>query len=104
VRIMKFTEAFGQKYWELPQKYSKLTQAERAEVRAQYTKLQNGMCIHCHAPLDREPAEKRGVDLSLFPRGMLLHPVHLHHCHKTDNTLGAVHALCNAVLWQYYGE
>lgn len=32
------------------------------------------------------------------------YPVHLHHDHKTGLTIGAVHAKCNAVLWQYYGE
>jgi hypothetical protein len=28
----------------------------------------------------------------------------LHHCHQTGLTIGAVHAKCNAVLWQYHGE
>jgi hypothetical protein len=34
----------------------------------------------------------------------LLHPVHLQHSHVTGLTEGAVHAFCNAVLWQYEGR
>jgi hypothetical protein len=30
--------------------------------------------------------------------------IHLQHCHKTNMTEGAVHAYCNAVLWQYEGK
>jgi len=30
--------------------------------------------------------------------------MHLHHNHETDMTEGAVHAYCNAVLWQYEGK
>jgi len=47
--------------------------------------------------------EKR-IDWDLFPPGFLKNPVHLHHNHDTGMTIGAVHAYCNAVLWQYYGE
>jgi hypothetical protein len=44
------------------------------------------------------------IDASLFPPTMFKYPVHLHHNHVTGMTIGAVHALCNAVLWQYLGE
>ena len=32
------------------------------------------------------------------------HPIHLHHDHDTDLTIGAVHAYCNAILWEYHNE
>ena len=41
---------------------------------------------------------------SLFPPNFFKWPVHLHHSHDTGMTIGAVHARCNAVLWQYHGE
>jgi hypothetical protein len=44
------------------------------------------------------------VDLKLFPRGFLSNPVHLHHCHTTGLTIGAVHSRCNAILWQHHGQ
>lgn len=44
------------------------------------------------------------VDWSLFPVGFLNSPIHLQHCHKTDMTEGAVHAMCNAVMWVYEGR
>jgi hypothetical protein len=31
-------------------------------------------------------------------------PIHLQHDHDTGLTEGAVHAYCNAVLWQYEGR
>ena len=40
----------------------------------------------------------------LFPKNFFDHPIHLHHDHETGMTIGAVHAQCNAVLWQYHGE
>jgi len=39
-----------------------------------------------------------------FPKGMFNYPIHLHHCRKTDLSIGAVHAYCNAVLWEYHNE
>jgi len=44
------------------------------------------------------------IKKSLFPRGFFGYPIHLHHSHDTGMTIGAVHAHCNAVLWQYEGE
>jgi hypothetical protein len=40
----------------------------------------------------------------LFPPNFLKYPVHLQHNHDTDMTEGAVHARCNAVMWQYHGR
>ena len=40
----------------------------------------------------------------LFPAFFLSHPIHLQHNHETNMTEGAVHARCNAVLWQYEGR
>lgn len=53
------------------------------------------------------PPEKitsKPINWKLFPKEFLKNPIHLHHSHDTDMTLGAVHAYCNAVLWQYHGE
>lgn len=92
------------KRWNLPVDYTKLTWQERREVREQYIKQQEGLCYHCKTPLKQEPEMDLPIDLELFPDGFLTHPVHLHHHHITNATLGAVHAYCNAVLWQYHGE
>lgn len=91
----------------LPAKYDELNQIQRRQVRERYIIRQGGRCIHCNNRLDSEPADfvkKLRLDLDLFPKGFLKHPVHLHHCRKTGLTLGAVHAKCNGVLWQYHGE
>lgn len=40
----------------------------------------------------------------IFPKGFFDRPVHLHHSHDTGLTIGAVHAVCNAVLWIYHRE
>jgi len=91
----------------LPQNYKKLTIPERRKVREQYVEEQNGFCSHCGAPLDSNPSEeirRMWIDKSLFPASMFIWPIHLHHDHDTGMTIGAVHAVCNAVLWQYHGE
>lgn len=92
---------------ELPVNYDRLTREERREVRLEYVRVQGGKCQYCELPLDEEPSnEVRGawIDRDLFPTGFLQSPVHLHHDHKTGMTIGAVHARCNAYLWQYKGE
>lgn len=91
----------------LPAVYSDLEWWERREVRDEYVRLQGGKCHHCNASLDQEPAKHiRGkrINWALFPPNFTKHPVHLHHSHDDGMTIGAVHALCNAVLWQYHGE
>lgn len=91
----------------LPQNYDKLNQKQRREVREQYVKIQEGRCCHCGQPLDGKPLRdirEMRIRKSLFPPGFFTHPVHLHHDHTTGETIGAVHSLCNAVLWQYHGK
>jgi len=93
--------------YSLPVDYTQLTQSQRREVREQYTHVQGGNCAHCGTPLWGEPAKEimgKRLKMRLFPPNFLLHPVHLHHSHDTGMTIGAVHARCNAVLWQYHGE
>jgi len=91
----------------LPVKYSELSSGKKRQVREQYIKLQNGNCWYCKSKLEQDAPEWvtcRPIDMGLFPPGMLRHPIHLQHDHKTDMTEGAVHAYCNCVLWQYYGR
>lgn len=93
--------------WKLPVKYSKLSYKARKAVRNSYIELQKGKCWYCDAPLDGPPPEKiTGLKIwwEYFPTGFLKNPIHLQHNHKTDETEGAVHAYCNAVLWQYEGR
>lgn len=91
----------------LPVVYRELTPQERRFVREQYVREQDNKCLHCGAPLTEAPAKSiaaKKVNARLFPENFFKWPVHLHHCHKTGLTLGAVHCHCNAVLWQYHGE
>lgn len=91
----------------LPARYSQLSQAERREVREEYMRLQFGKCHHCEGPLAQlapRAIRAKRINWSRFPPNFLRHPVHLHHDHTTDLTIGAVHAYRNAVLWQYHGE
>ena len=90
----------------LPARYDDLTQRQRVLVRAEYTAQQGGACWHCQCTLTTDPPEHvmvLTVRNGLFPPGFFDHPVHLHHDHRTGLTIGAVHARCNAVLWQYHG-
>jgi hypothetical protein len=92
---------------ELPVNYTRLAARQRRLVREEYIKVQGGNCCHCGNPLDGEPSKEildKEIDLDLFPINFLMFPIHLHHNHETGMTIGAVHARCNAVLWQYYGE
>ena len=92
---------------ELPVNYDKIPQRQRRLVREEYIRVQGGLCKHCGAPLDGDPAKvvmDLWVKTGLFPTGFFNSPVHLHHDHNTGMTIGAVHARCNAVLWQYHGE
>jgi len=94
---------------ELPTEYSKLDwkKGEKAIVRNQYIKEQNGLCYYCKTSLKLGPPTEitdKEINWNLFPEGFLNAPVHLQHNHDTDMTEGAVHAYCNAVLWQYEGR
>lgn len=90
-----------------PQNYEALSQPARAKLRKEYELGQGGLCHHCGARLSGKPTQEimaLPINLRLFPPNFLRWPVHLHHSHKTHMTIGAVHARCNAVLWQYHNE
>ena len=90
-----------------PLNYNMLTPTKRATVREQYIAEQNGLCFYCGEGLDLDSAvdvKNVEVDWKLFPPGFFNHPIHLQHDHETGMTEGAVHAYCNAVMWQYEGR
>ena len=87
-----------------PEAYSSLSWQERRTIRNAYVELQDNKCFHCGENLDDEPSDKPPIVWSLFPENFLDHPVHLQHNHETDMTEGAVHAYCNAIMWQYEGR
>lgn len=91
----------------LPQNYNALTWEQRKTVREEYARIQKGLCHHCKEPIAGNPSVKvmqTPVTGLLFPDGFFGHPTHLHHSHETGETIGAVHARCNAVLWEHHGE
>jgi hypothetical protein len=97
------------KKWDLPVFYDDLDwkKGEKKSVRDQYVKEQNGKCMWCNRPLGGPPPteiQKMPIDESLYPPNMFEHPVHLQHNRKSGLTEGAVHAKCNAVMWEYYGR
>ena len=92
---------------ELPVKYSKLDGVDRYNIRLEYIREQKNMCYYCGYTLSLGPPESirmKKVDPGLYPKGFFDNPIHLHHNHDTDMTLGVVHAYCNAVLWEYHNE
>lgn len=92
---------------DLPIDYNKASWQERRAAREEYTVLQKGRCFYCGEMLDDDVSlevRSKTLNMGLFPENFLKYPVHLHHCHKTGKTIGAVHAKCNGVLWQYHGE
>ena len=92
---------------ELPINYDIASPALRKKAREQYIKNQDGLCCYCGSSLEGEPNRKLlkvPIIKELFPVGFFRWPVHLHHSHETGLTIGAVHSLCNAILWQYHGE
>jgi len=90
--------------YNLPVAYHDLEWWERREVREQYVSEQSQLCMFCGVDLYTRPKQTRRINWKLFPPNFLKHPIHLQHCHKTGLTEGAVHAYCNAVMWQYYGR
>jgi len=89
----------------LPIDYTAANPEVRKLARRVYASRQGGLCYFCHCPLNGPPPSsvtEKSINKSLFPRGFFRHPVHLHHDHKTGVTIGATHAYCNAVLWQYW--
>lgn len=93
--------------YKLPIDYTTLTPQQRKEVRLQYIKEQNNKCYYCKESLSQGAPQRivsKPINWNLFPQGFLNSPIHLQHCHKTNMTEGAVHAYCNAVMWQYDGR
>lgn len=87
-----------------PVNYKSLTPNERRLIRSQYIEDQQGLWFYCKQPLlDAPPSyiTDKSIDWTLFPINFLYHPIHLQHDHNTGLTEGAVHAYCNAVMWQY---
>lgn len=87
------------------QRYSLLSSYERRLLRLKYITVQNNLCYWCNTSLDDAPPKSildLKINWSLFPAGFLNYPIHLQHNHDTDLTEGAVHAYCNAVMWQYH--
>ena len=91
----------------LPTDYTKLSPVEKRAVRKEYITRQDGKCMYCGCPLDEDAPESvksKKINWNLFPPNFLRYPVHLQHNHFTGMTEGAVHAYCNAVMWQYEGR
>ena len=94
----------------LPINYNDATWEERKAAREEYIRLQEGKCWNCKEPLDGLPHEgirNEHINWSYFPggqEGFLKYSIHLHHDHDTGLTEGAVHAFCNAFMWQYEGR
>lgn len=98
-------EEIGQPKYQLPVMYKGLSSQKRREVREQYVREQKGLCWHCKGDLDKPSLFKHKlVKPYIYPPGFFDHPIHLHHDKKSGLTLGAVHAHCNAVLFEYHGE
>lgn len=92
---------------ELPVDYTKIDYIERRAVREEYVRQQDGNCYYCKESLSEAPPKRitnKNINWGLFPMNFLAHPVHLQHDHDTGMTEGAVHAYCNAVMWQYEGK
>lgn len=93
--------------YNLPVYYYAHTIGERRKIREQYVREQKGRCFYCGELLTDSPSNKvmaNKINRSLFPPKFFNYPVHLQHCHKTGWTEGAVHARCNAFMWQYEGR
>ena len=92
---------------DLPVDYKNLSAGERKIIRDRYVVAQKGKCMHCGKSLSFKPPAKirrLAIRWEAFPPNFLKFPVHLQHDHDTGLTEGAVHAYCNAVLWQYHGR
>ena len=88
----------------LPADYTKLNPYERRIVRLLYIEKQNHKCYYCGEDIDKLPPKRitdKPINWKLFPENFLKYPIHLQHNHNTGMTEGAVHAYCNAVMWQY---
>lgn len=91
----------------LPVDYTKLSPAKRKLVRLEYENIQDGKCFYCNHSLNEKPPIRitsKHINRKLFPPGFFKNLIHLQHNHHTGMTEGAVHAYCNAVMWQYKGR
>ena len=91
----------------LPVDYTKLNPKKKKQVREYYIELQEGKCYYCDHDLQKEPPSiiiEKKIDCKYFPPFFMRYPIHLQHNHETNMTEGAVHAYCNAVMWQYEGR
>ena len=90
-----------------PQDYTLLNWQERQDLRWQYVRSQDDNCFYCDASLFDEPPDHiliKPINWRSFPENFRQYPIHLQHDHDTNMTEGAVHAYCNAVMWQYEGR
>lgn len=91
----------------LPRDYDSLTPKQRRLVREEYVSIQDHKCWYCGESLHKPPPERitiKPINWGLFPEHFMNYPIHLQHDRETGLTEGAVHAYCNAVLWQYHGR
>lgn len=91
----------------LPVNYRKLKPHQKRAVREEYLRLQGGECCFCGASLSvKSPYEEDGTQVhrERYPPGFFDNPVHLHHDHITDLTIGAIHSYCNAVSFDYFED
>ena len=90
-----------------PQNYILLSRYKRKLLREEYIKEQDNKCYWCKEYIYSDPPRhilKLKINWKLFPDNFLENSIHLQHCHKTNMTEGAVHAYCNAVMWQYHNR
>lgn len=86
-----------------PKDYEDLSPTERRIIRGEYVSAQGGLCWYCKKPLSGKSPhdDNTKVNWWRFPTNFLKYPIHLHHDHETGLTIGAVHAYCNAVSFDY---
>ncbi len=92
-------------YLLLTANYNRLSRTDKRQVRLEYVRQQKNKCWYCEGDLNQRPPKRitdKPINWNLFPEGFLNSPIHLQHDHDTGMTEGAVHAYCNAVLWQYF--
>ncbi len=90
--------------YKLPVDYTKLKIHEKAIVREQYIKEQNGKCMYCGESLKKPAPDyitNKYIDWDLFPENFLKSPIHLQHNHNTGMTEELFIIIGNAVMWQY---
>jgi hypothetical protein len=95
------------KKYNLPIIYDSLKWYEKKNVREQYIQEQKGKCMYCGCDINEDPPKlitEKYINWDFFPPNFLSNPIHLQHDHNTGLTEGAVHAYCNAVMWQYEGR